>query len=74
MKPKPNSCFLNNCEKVHRNGEQRWRSVDGKRLYTWDGLHGDVEVFDAHGYHLGSADAVTEIMTKSARKGRRIDV
>jgi Cytotoxic len=27
-------------------GERRWRSAGGKRLYTWDTLHGEVEVFD----------------------------
>ena len=27
-------------------GERRWRSHGGKRIYTWDALHGEVEVFN----------------------------
>lgn len=55
-------------------GEQRWRSPDRKRWYTWDFTHGEIEVFDKRGYHLGAADAVTGVLIKPARKGRRIDV
>jgi hypothetical protein len=36
------------------NGERRWRSHDGKRIYTWDAFHGEVEVFDKRGFHLGA--------------------
>jgi Cytotoxic len=55
-------------------GERRWRNHGGKRLYTWDQLHGEVEVFNGRGDHLGSLDPVSGVMIKSAVKGRRIDV
>ncbi|WP_379922419.1 colicin E3/pyocin S6 family cytotoxin [Erythrobacter sp. R86502] len=55
-------------------GAKRWRNLDGSRLYTWDSLHGEVEVFTKRGFHLGAADAVTGVIFKSAIKGRRIDV
>jgi hypothetical protein len=55
-------------------GDQRWRSADGKRLYTWDDLHGEVEVFTRRGRHLGAAHAVTGVLIKDAVKGRRISV
>jgi Cytotoxic len=56
------------------NGVRRWRSDDGKRLYTWDSLHGEIEVFNARGKHLGTMDPKTGRMTKAAVRGRTIDV
>ena len=74
-KPRPNPCFLDQCESLGAiDGEKRWRSPDGKRLYTWDSLHGEIEVFDARGYHIGALDPVTGTYLKDAKKGRRIDV
>ena len=56
------------------NGARRWRSHAGKRLYTWDALHGEVEVFNARGKHLGALDPITGDWVKGAVPGRRIDV
>ncbi|HXH45291.1 MAG TPA: colicin E3/pyocin S6 family cytotoxin [Bradyrhizobium sp.] len=56
------------------NGEKRWRSPDGKRLYTWDGRHGEIEVFTKRGKHLGAIDAVSGEWIKDAVHGRTIDV
>ena len=73
--PIPDPSFLDDCEHLGAfNGERRWRSPDRKRLYTWDSLHGEIEVFNKRGYHLGSIDAVTGAWLKPARRGRRIDV
>jgi hypothetical protein len=55
-------------------GERRWRSDGGRRLYTWDSLHGEVEVFNARGKHLGALDPVTGAWGKPAVAGRTIDV
>jgi hypothetical protein len=55
-------------------GQKRWKSADGKRLYTWDSLHGEVEVFTARGKHLGAVDPVTGKLIKDAVPGRKIDV
>lgn len=41
------------------NGEKQWRSNSGKRLYTWDGLPGEIEVFNQRGKHLGAIDPQT---------------
>jgi len=46
----------------------------GTLLYTWDGLHGEVEVFNTRGEHQGVVDAVTGSPLKPARKGRKIRV
>ncbi len=55
-------------------GAQRWISACGRRLYTWDALHGEIEVFTKRGKHLGVLDAVSGEFIKDAVKGRKIDV
>jgi hypothetical protein len=75
MVPRPDPCFLDECERLgFVYGALRWRSRDGSRLYTWDGLHGEIEIFNSRGRHLGVVDAVTGMLTKPAVKGRKIDV
>jgi hypothetical protein len=72
--PVPEPCFLDECDPIGApDGRKRWRSKDRKRLYTWDSLHGEIEVFDKHGYHLGVLNS-EGIIIKLAKKGRRIDV
>ncbi len=72
---RPPGDFLSRQQRVQRrHGPSRWRSGDGKRLYEWDALHGHVEVYDARGYHLGVADAMTGELIGKAVRGRRIDV
>lgn len=48
--------------------------TDGERLYEWDYTHGDVEVYNYRGQHLGSADPETGQMTKPPVPGRTIDL
>jgi len=70
--PIPKPSFFDTCDDLgFVYGARRWRSKDGKRLFTWEGLHGEIEVFNARGLHL---DAVTGHLTKPAVRGRRIDV
>lgn len=73
--PRPEPCYLDEMEYLGAlHGQQRWRSPDGKRLYTWDRTHGEIEAYNRRGYHLGALDAVTGEFIKEPRKGRRIDV
>lgn len=58
----------------NRNGDKRWRSLDCKRYYTWDSLHGEIEVFNKRGKHLGVIDPLSGLTLKPAVKGRKIDV
>lgn len=75
MAPKPDPCFLDECERLgFIYGALRWRNGDGSRLYTWDGLHGEIEIFDRRGRHLGAGDPVTGVLIKPPVKGRKIDV
>ena len=71
--PKPS--ILDDCDYLGAfSGEKRWRRKDRKRIYTWDELHGEVEVFDKRGHHLGAIDPVSGHLTKDPVKGRKINV
>jgi hypothetical protein len=77
MPPKsiPKPSFFDGCEYLGvYSGERRWRSVDRKRIYTWDSLHGEVEVFNNRGRHLGAIDAINGNLIKDPVPGRKIDV
>jgi hypothetical protein len=75
VKPIPKPSFLDQCEPIGaRDGQKRWRSHGGRRIYTWDALHGEIEVFNQRGEHIGVADALTGRMVKPPVRGRRIDV
>lgn len=70
--PKPS--FLDECITLGAiNGKKRWKSKDGIRLYTWDSLHGEIEVYNVRGRHLGVLNP-EGVFIKDAVKGRKIDV
>lgn len=73
IRPRPG--FLDNMKK-HRveGGKQIWVSQDGDLYYTWDSLHGEIEVFNIRGRHLGVLDPVDGTKIKNAVKGRKINV
>ena len=74
MIPVPKPSILDNIEVSHISGGRKiWKSVDG-RYYTWDSLHGEVEVYNKRGRHIGVLHPQTGEMIKEAVKGRRIDV
>jgi len=73
-KPVPDPSFFDECEFAGVfSKEKRWKSKDGNRLYTWDSLHGEIEVFNKRGKHLGVFDPYGKLI-KPAKKGRKIDV
>ena len=43
-------------------------------MFEWDELHGEIEVYNKRGRHLGALDAVTGSLIKPAVRGRSIDV
>jgi len=57
-----------------KDGQKLWRSQDKERYYTWDALHGEIEVFNKRGKHLGVLDAINGTMIKAAVRGRKINV
>jgi hypothetical protein len=46
----------------------------GRQYYEWDFTHGDIEVYDGRGNHLGSMDPVSGEMTKPPVAGRTIEI
>jgi hypothetical protein len=73
--PIPKPSFLDQCVYIGgRTGEKRWRSKDRTKIYTCDFSHGEIEVFNRRGCHLGVLHAVTGKLIKGAVAGRKIDV
>ncbi|WP_072786206.1 colicin E3/pyocin S6 family cytotoxin [Duganella sacchari] len=73
--PIPKPSYLEQCVYLGaRNGEKPWISRDSTKLYTWNWTHGEIEVFNQRGRHLGVIDAVTGTLIKNAVAGRKIDV
>lgn len=71
--PKPS--ILDQCVYLGKfKGEARWRNNTGNRIFTWDSLHGEIDVFNQRGKHLGAIDPKTGELIKEAKKGRKIDV
>jgi len=55
-------------------GRKVWRSTNKKRYYSWDSQHGEIEVFNSCGLHLGVVDPISGIQTKEAVAGRELNV
>jgi hypothetical protein len=51
-------------------GRRRYR--DGKRYYEYDSMHGELEVYNSRGRHIGVVDVKTGVYIKPAVRGRRI--
>ena len=74
-KPRPVPCFLDDCELFGvRDGRKVWRLSESDYFYTWDSLHGEIEVFNVRGRHMGALHAVTGTFAKEPVKGRRLNV
>lgn len=73
-KPIPKPSFLDECVSIGAvNKQKRWTSKDKTKIYTWDSLHGEIEVFNRRGKHLGVLNSDGEFI-KDAVKGRSINV
>lgn len=70
--PKPQPCFLDELLKAYiENNRQVYKNYKGNRFYTWDSLHGEIEVFDRRGIHFGVMNANGEFIGE-AIPGRKI--
>jgi hypothetical protein len=54
------------------NGRKRWRDDESKRIFEYDSQHGELEVYNKRGRHLGVADVESGQLIKPAIKDRRI--
>jgi hypothetical protein len=72
--PIPKPSFLDECQYLgYIYGQRRWRGAKGT-LYTWDGPHGEIEMYDSRGRHRRVIDATTGRQIAPAVKRRRIRV
>ena len=72
--PIPKPSYLDNCDFLGAgHGRKRWRSTDGSRLFEWDSQHGEIEVYNRRGKHLGVFDNEGNYI-KGPEKKRTIDV
>lgn len=55
-------------------GRKRWRDLDTGRLYEYDSQHGELEMYNNRGKHLGVVDVITGAVIKTPIRGRKIDV
>ncbi|WP_328189795.1 colicin E3/pyocin S6 family cytotoxin [Marinobacter sp. OP 3.4] len=71
--PTPKPSILDSCSVVGiEDGRKVYKDDAEKIYYTWDALHGELEVFNKKGRHLGAACPQTGVILKPAVKGRRI--
>lgn len=68
------STFLQNQKRIRRKGPSRWISQNQLFLYEWDSLHGEIEVYNKKGKHVGVLNADGSPSNKPATEGRKIDV
>ena len=71
-KSRPRPSILDDKVRLSRNGRAVWQDPDGQRYYTWDALHGEVELFSSRGRHLGALDPITGRLLSSGVKGRKL--
>lgn len=72
-KPRPRPSILDRCSSAGiEAGRKVYRDDEEEVFYTWDSLHGELEVFNKNGYHIGVADPSTGLMIKPPVRGRRI--
>lgn len=70
--PKPKPCFLDQFTKTYVDGTTKvFVDDENDRLYTWDSLHGEIEVFNKRGRHIAVFDPDGNWI-KEAVRGRKI--
>jgi hypothetical protein len=50
------------------------RKTDGENYYEYDRKHGEIEVYNRRGEHLGTQNAITGAWEKGPVPGRRIEL
>ena len=71
--PIPKPSILDNFRVAGIEASRKIYKDDSENIYyTWDSLHGELEVFNKNGRHLGAACPQTGVMIKPPVKGRKI--
>lgn len=72
--PKPDPSIVSGFKVSFVEGNRKYYFDPEEQLYySWDSLHGEFEVFNRRGFHLGSVCPTTGITLKPAVRGRRIN-
>ncbi|WP_371914487.1 colicin E3/pyocin S6 family cytotoxin [Pseudomonas sp. 37 R 15] len=72
-KPRPDPSIVSGFRVAYVEGGRKYYfDAVEQRYYSWDSLHGEFEVFDRRGFHLGSVCPETGLALKPAVRGRRI--
>lgn len=72
-KPRPEPSIVSGFRVAFVEGQRKYYfDTVELRYYSWDSLHGEFEVFDRRGFHLGSVCPTTDVTLKPAVRGRRI--
>lgn len=72
-KPRPNPSIVSGMTVAFVEGGRKYYfDAQAQRYFSWDSLHGEFEVFDRRGFHLGSVCPNTGITLKPPVRGRRI--
>lgn len=71
--PVPKPSILDNFRVAGIEGRKKVYKDDLENIYyTWDSMHGELEMFNKRGCHLGVACPSTGALIKPAVKGRKI--
>lgn len=71
--PRPIPSIIDNFQVVGiEGGKKIYRDETENLFYTWDSMHGEFEVFNKRGRHLGAACPSTGVLVKPPVKGRKI--
>ncbi|WP_107316339.1 colicin E3/pyocin S6 family cytotoxin [Achromobacter xylosoxidans] len=72
-KPRPKPSILDRCTiDGIEGGRKVYKDEREEVFYTWDSWHGELEVFNKNGRHIGVADPLTGVLIKPPVRGRRI--
>lgn len=71
--PRPDTFIVSRLRVAYVDSARKYYfDVVEQRYYQWDSLHGEFEVFDRRGFHLGSVCPATGLVLKPPARGRRI--
>lgn len=71
--PIPKPSILDSCRVAGIEGGRKiYKDYNENIYYSWDSLHGELEVFNKSGLHLGAACPQTGVLIKPPVRGRRI--
>lgn len=70
-----NSQFFKNLIPIgKRNGRSTYKNINEDYYYQWDSLHGEWQVYNKKGRHIGVLNEIGNKKIKNAKKSRKINI